>query len=85
MSPRKFVVVTELGRVCISLRTGLLIVAVVFASFACAAKVQDSEMRAVWLPRESSHGLVVDEESSDVHRLYRPRSEKDPGPKSDDS
>ncbi len=85
MLPQKSALATEFGRVCISLRAGLLIVAVVFSSIACAAKVQDSEMRAVWLPRESSHGLVVDEESSDVHRLYRPRSAKDPGPKSDDS
>lgn len=42
----------------------------------CAAKVQESEMRAVWVPRELSHGLVIDEESSDVHRIYRPRAEE---------
>ena len=73
------------GSVCISLRTCLLVLAVILSSFACAAKVQDSEMRALWVPREDSHGLVVDEESSDVHRLYRPRSEEDAGPNSDGS
>ena len=48
--------------------------AALVGSLACAAKVQESEMRAVWVPRELSHGLVIDEESSDVHRLYRPRA-----------
>ncbi len=85
MTPQRSTKSLELGPVCTALRTYVLIVAVALSSFACAAKVQNSEMRALWLPRESSHGFVVDEESSDVHRLYRPRSEEDPGPNSDDS
>jgi len=46
-------------------------------SLACAAKLQESEMRAVWLPRDDSKGFVVDEASSDVRDVYlkRPHEE----------
>ena len=39
-------------------------------------------MRAVWLPRDDTRGMVVDEASSDVNQLYRPRTaEKSKRPK----
>jgi hypothetical protein len=55
----------------------LIVGAALVASVGCAAKVQENEMRAVWVPRELSHGLVIDEASSDVHRIYRPRAEEE--------
>ncbi|MEZ4384655.1 MAG: hypothetical protein R3A79_25220 [Nannocystaceae bacterium] len=56
----------------VALVAGALLVAPLLA---CAAKVHESDMRAVWVPREGSHGLVIDEASSDVHRIYAPREE----------
>jgi len=56
-------------------RVGSVVVALALTTLAgagCAGKVQDSEMRAVWVPRDLSRGLVIDEEESNIRRLYRP-------------
>lgn len=65
-------------------RVGSLLVALAMlaiSSTGCAGKVQDSEMRAVWVPRDASRGLVIDEEESNIHRIYRPATADDKGPR----
>lgn len=43
------------------------------SSTGCAGKkVQDADMRAVWVPREGSQGLVIDEDESKMRQMYRP-------------
>ncbi len=42
----------------------------------CAGKrVQEADMRAVWVPRDGSQGLAVDEDESKMRQMYRPATE----------
>ncbi len=62
-------------------RLGSLLVVSVLAALSwtgCAGKkVQEGDMRAVWVPRDASQGLVIDEEESKMRRIYRPATEEE--------
>ncbi|MCB9566143.1 MAG: hypothetical protein H6710_02820 [Myxococcales bacterium] len=44
----------------------VLALGLALAASACASKVDESELRVIWVPREVSHGLQVDDETSRV-------------------
>jgi len=51
---------------------GLLAALVALSAASCARSPKASAAPHVWVPRASSHGLKIDEESSRVREIYVP-------------